>query len=89
MLFEPVYTAEGVPAAKRVVTKVKFGKVGTENRGTNPMDPPIEKDDDLFWMRDDKRKDHSVIAHLNRENAYFEHKFAPLRSLQLAAQGRP
>ena len=82
VLFEPVYTAEGVPAAKRVVTKVKFGKVGTENRGTNPMDPPIEKDDDLFWMRDDKRKDHSVIAHLNRENAYFEHKFAPLRSLQ-------
>ena len=82
VLFEPVYTPDGVPVAKREVTKVRFGKVGEENRGSNPMDPPVVKDDDLFWLRDDKRKDHSVIAHLNRENAYFESKFAPLRSLQ-------
>mmetsp|Transcript_15713 Transcript_15713/g.23086 ORF Transcript_15713/g.23086 Transcript_15713/m.23086 type:complete len:756 (+) Transcript_15713:492-2759(+) len=83
VLFSPVFTEHGVPIKKKIY-KVRFGKVEGENRGENPMDPPIIKDDDLYWLRDDKRKDHAVIAHLNRENAYFEHKFKPLRGMQAA-----
>jgi oligopeptidase B len=81
VLFSPVYHEDGVPA-KKVPHTVHFGKVEGQNRGPDPMDPPIAIEDDLYWLRDDKRKDHSVIAHLNRENAFFEHKFKPLRGLQ-------
>jgi oligopeptidase B len=84
VLFSPVFTEHGVVPEKRVVTKIRYGKVEGENRGPNPMDPPVIREDDLFWLRDDKRKNHSVIAHLNRENAYFDYKFKPLRGLQAA-----
>jgi oligopeptidase B len=83
VLFGSVYQDDGVPV-RRKVYKVRFGKVEGENRGADPMDPPVIKDDDLYWLRDDKRKDPDVIAHLNRENAYFEKKFKPLRGLQSA-----
>ena len=43
------------PVAKRVAHTVTFGKVDGENRGTNPMEP-VEIQDDLFWIRDDTRK---------------------------------
>ena len=36
------------------------------------MSPPIERDDDLFWLRDDNRKDPEVLKHLEAENAYAE-----------------
>ena len=36
------------------------------------MSPPIERDDDLFWLRDDARSDPEVLAHLEAENAYAE-----------------
>ena len=81
VVFGALYRDDGVPAARKP-HKVKYGKVAGQNRGPNPMDPPIEKEDDLYWLRDDKRKDPRVLAHLNRENAYFEHKFKPLRGLQ-------
>ena len=81
VVFGALYRDDGVPAARKP-HQVKYGKVAGQNRGPNPMDPPIEKEDDLYWLRDDKRKDPRVLAHLNRENAYFEHKFKPLRGLQ-------
>ena len=59
--------------------KVLFGKVDGENRGTSPMDPPIERDDDLFWLRDDERKDPEIIRHLEAEN---EHTRAHLEHVQ-------
>ncbi len=34
--------------------------------------------DNYYWMRDDKRKDPAVIAHLNAENAYTEQSL-PIR----------
>ena len=45
------------------------------------MDPALKRKDDLYWLRDDTRSNPKVLAHLNRENAYFEHKFRPLRRL--------
>eukprot|EP01079_Euglenida_sp_SAG-EU17-18_P000933 gene933-2581_t len=81
VLVTPVYTKRGVRAARRSHT-VKIGRVPGEDRGPCPMDPPIEKHDDLFWLRDDSRQDPHVLAHLHRENAYFEHEFAPLRPLK-------
>ena len=36
------------------------------------MSPPIERDDDLFWLRDDTRSDPEVLAHLKAENSYAE-----------------
>ena len=47
------------PVAKRVAHTVTFGKVEGENRGTNPMEP-VELQDDLFWIRDDTRKNEEV-----------------------------
>lgn len=38
------------------------------------INPPVEIVDDLFWVRDDERKDPDVLDLLRAENAYFEHK---------------
>lgn len=59
--------------------KVLFGKVDGQNRGASPMDPPVERDDDLFWLRDDERKDPEIIRHLEAEN---EHTRAHLEHVQ-------
>ena len=58
------------PIARRAAHTVRFGRVEGENRGPNPMDPPIEVVDDLFWLRDDKRKNEEVLGLLREENAY-------------------
>ena len=60
------------PKVKRKPHKVVFGTVAGENRGYDPMDPPVEKVDDLFWLRDDKRKNPEVLRYLNAENHYTE-----------------
>lgn len=67
-------TGSGVtpPVAKRVPHTVKFGKVAGENRGNNPMDPAIGVQDDLFWLRDDSRKDEEILGLLRDENEYSE-----------------
>ena len=62
--------AAAPPVAKRVPHSVKFGKVAGENRGPNPMDPALEVADDLFWLRDDSRKDEEILGLLREENAY-------------------
>ena len=67
--------------AKRIPHKVLFGVVDGENRGVKPMDPPIERDDDLFWLRDDDRKDPAIIAHLEAENAHTEAHLAHVQPL--------
>ena len=58
-----------------------FGKVDGENRGPNPMDPPVERTDDLFWLRDDERKNPEIISHLKAENAYTEAHLAHVHPL--------
>ncbi len=38
--------------------------------------------DDYFWLRDDDREDPEVLAHLERENAWFEQEMAHTKALQ-------
>jgi len=60
------------PIAKKVEHFVKFGFIEGENRGKNPMNPPLEVPDPYYWMRDDSRKDKEIIEHLILENEYTE-----------------
>ena len=69
------------PIASTVGGKdVYFGKVGDENRGNSPMEPPRATYDPYFWMRDDDRKDPKVIGYLEKENAYTEHMTKHLKT---------
>ena len=73
------------PVAKRVDTKVYYGVNPfnpTENRGDNPMNPPKEKIDPYYWLRDDSRKSSEVLGLLRAENEYCEAQMARLADLQ-------
>ncbi|EAN88116.1 oligopeptidase b [Trypanosoma cruzi] len=59
--------------------EVVFGYVEGENRGNNAMNPPRRRNDPLFWLRDDSRKNPEVIAHLKLEQAYFEERTADIK----------
>ncbi|CAM9120715.1 unnamed protein product [Pylaiella littoralis] len=74
-------SASGPRAVKRP-HRVPFGKVGEENRGKNPMDPPLQRVDEYFWMRDDKRESKEVLGHIKKENDYTEEKMAHLKDLR-------
>jgi len=41
-----------------------------------------QRDDNYFWLRDDKRENPEILAYLEEENRYTEQKMAPLSSLQ-------
>ncbi len=59
------------PVAPRRPHWVMVGNIpGGGDRGEDPMDPPVGIQDDLFWLRNDDRKDPDVIAHLEAENRY-------------------
>ena len=60
------------PIAKKIDTTVKFGKIKGENRGNNPINPPLEKIDPYYWMRDDSRSDKEILSHLKLENKFTE-----------------
>ncbi|CAM9400361.1 unnamed protein product [Discosporangium mesarthrocarpum] len=70
------------PRAAKRPHRVKFGKVDGENRGKNPMDPPLERTDDYFWMRDDTRESKEVIDHIRKENKYTEASMEHLKGLK-------
>lgn len=70
------------PVAEKRGRMVVFGKVAGEERGEAPMDPPICRDDPLFWLRDDKREDPAVLAHLRAENAYTASQTAHLEKFK-------
>ena len=40
------------------------------------------RQDDYYWLRDDKRKDKAVLAYLHAENAYADAVMAPLKPLE-------
>jgi len=40
------------------------------------------REDNYFWLRDDKREDPEILAYLEEENRYTKQKMAPLASLQ-------
>lgn len=56
------------PKAKRIPKEIAFG-LGSPSAGAATKALPT-KTDDLFWLRDDDRKDPAVLEHLARENAY-------------------
>eukprot|EP00962_Isochrysis_galbana_P005126 scaffold1403_cov103-Isochrysis_galbana.AAC.2 len=60
------------PPPKSIPATVTFGVVAGEDRGEDPMEPPVVHTDDLFWLRDDQRTDPEVLAHLRGENAHTE-----------------
>lgn len=41
-----------------------------------------QRHDDYFWLRDDKRQDATILAHLEQENSYTKQQMAPLADLQ-------
>ena len=60
------------PVCKRIDHAVSFGIVPGENRGENVMDPAVKVNDDLFWLRDDDRKNEEILSYLKTENEYTE-----------------
>ncbi len=40
------------------------------------------RNDDYYWLRDDKREDKAMLAYLNAENAYADKVMAPLKPLE-------
>lgn len=40
------------------------------------------RNDDYYWLRDDKREDKAMLAYLNAENAYTDKVMAPLKPLE-------
>ncbi|KAG5189638.1 hypothetical protein JKP88DRAFT_347625 [Tribonema minus] len=70
-------------AAKRAAT-VKFGRIPGRNRGPNPMDPPKERVDNYFWIRDDNREHPAVIGHLDAENRFTQSSVAHTKDLREA-----
>lgn len=42
------------------------------------------RNDDYYWLRDDKREDKAVLAYLDAENAYTDKVMAPLKPLEEA-----
>ncbi len=69
------------PIAVGIDHVVLFGKVDGQYRGPQPMDPPRQRTDSLFWLRDDQRKDPAVIAHLQKEVAYCKDRTKDLADL--------
>ena len=54
--------------------------------------PPVLHSDDLYWLRDDCRKDEAVLSHLRLENAYADfktsHLVAPAEKLYAEIRSR-
>lgn len=61
---------------------VVFGSVPGASHGEEHllMNPPVVVDDPLFWLRDDKREDKHIIAHLKEENKYTNYMTLGLRA---------
>lgn len=65
--------------------QVLFGAVEGEMRG-NPgdilMDPPISRQDNYFWLRNDTRKNEEVLNYLKEENQFTENHMVDTKELQ-------
>jgi oligopeptidase B len=70
------------PFTKKIKKIVKFGKVGDEERGDNIMDPPLEIEDNYYWLRDDTRNNKEVLNYLHQENDYTKNVMEDTKDLQ-------
>jgi hypothetical protein len=69
------------PVAARIPHTVLLGRApGERKKGCDDarMHPPVAWPDDLFWLRDDDRKNENVLALLDAENRYTEGQTAHL-----------
>ena len=74
-----------VPDNKEQAVTTKQAQIAAPVAKKIPHEMTIHGDtrvDNYYWMRDDKRKDAAVIAHLHAENAYVESKLAHTQTLQ-------
>lgn len=62
--------------------QVAFGVVDGEDRGDNPMDPPIHHVDPYFWIRDQTHEDVEVQKLLKDEDTYCRQTLAHLQKLR-------
>lgn len=69
------------PIAPKKPHTVVFGKQEGAEIGDIEiaMDPPVERNDDYFWLRDDSRKSKEVLQHLRAENAFTNYKTLALK----------
>mmetsp|Transcript_36857 Transcript_36857/g.59097 ORF Transcript_36857/g.59097 Transcript_36857/m.59097 type:complete len:886 (-) Transcript_36857:127-2784(-) len=68
--------------AKRPV-QVPFGKVEGQERGENPMDPPLFRTDVFSWLRtDDPKEDPEISKLLTEENHHTDSSLAHLKNTQ-------
>lgn len=58
------------PQPPKKPKEVFFGRVPDQDRGPQPMDPPIKRVDVFAWLRDDSHDDPDVKALLHDENTY-------------------
>ncbi len=73
------------PITRKQKTIVKFGDVEGEFRGSNKdklMNPPIEVEDNYFWIRDDTRTNNEVLELINTENKYTDLIMEPHKELK-------
>jgi len=78
------------PVAERRPHTVRFGDDGKDKDGRpakgkvreHLMSPPREVEDDLFWLRSDKRSDEEVIDLVRHENEYAMRNTAHLAGQQ-------
>lgn len=67
------------PVAKRIPHRIEFGATPVDTPCPGALAPAIVREDPLFWLRDDDRKDPEVLAHLAAENAFTAAQTAHLR----------
>nr|CCA21588.1 serine protease family S09A putative [Albugo laibachii Nc14] len=70
------------PRLKKRSHMVPFGKVCGQNRGPNPIHPPIYSEDLYHYVRDESRSNKEILDHLRAENAYTESKLQHLKPFQ-------
>ena len=61
--------------------QVLCGLVPGEDRGLNPMDPPVVRSDPYFWLRDDSHQNAEVKQLLQDEDTYCCRALASLKPL--------
>jgi len=63
---------------------VKYGAVD-DDRSKNPdklIDPPVERVDPFYWLRDDDRADPEILSLIRRENSFAQEVCRPLSKVR-------
>lgn len=72
------------PCVVKIPSKRKFGFVKGELRGTNLtklINPPIEIEDNYYWIRDNTRYNPKVLQHIQNENEWTDYVMSSHKDL--------